>query len=111
MYYFFLFSILLVDGIAVGLQIAFKVPKHRYSSYATSGGTIIKQHGSFQWSVVDPIISLMGSAFFITIQYLYRGLVYLQVSFGFGVKDELFIKWFKFDKRSEEHTSELQSRG
>src|SRR5690606_3068730 len=89
--YLFLFSVFLVNGVAIGLEISFEVSKHRYSGDASAGGIVIKQHGSVQRSMVDPIIALMGSTFFVAIQYLYRCFVNLQVAFGFGVEDELFI--------------------
>ena len=89
--YLFLFSVFLVNGVAIGLEISFEVSKHRNNGDASTGGTVIKQHGSVQRSMVDTIIALMGSTFFVAIQYFYRCFVNLLVAFGFGVVDELFI--------------------
>src|SRR5690606_32156196 len=65
-------SVLLVNGIAVSLQVTPETAQHGQRRAAAPGGAVVEQHGFIQRTMVYPIVALMGSPFFILIQYFYR---------------------------------------
>src|SRR5690606_38389324 len=73
----FFLAILFIHGISVRLEITFESAQYGQRRTAAPGGAIIKKHSPIQWSVVYPIITLMGSAFLIAIEYFYSRFIYL----------------------------------
>src|SRR5690606_39795406 len=97
--YVFVPCIFLVYGIPVRLQVPPEAAQYGQRCAAPAGGAVVKQYRSLQRGMVYPIVSLVGGALFIAVQYFYRGLIHLKIAFGFGVENELLIKRVQFDER------------
>src|SRR5690606_14380781 len=87
----FLFAIFFVHGISVTLEISLEVPQHGQRCAAAPGRAIVKQYRSIQGSMVYPIPTGVGSALLITVQYFYSCFIDLQVAFGLGMVNKLFV--------------------